>query len=103
MMSSCPARTALTLAGENSGILDRIVGLEVGADDYISKRFHLRELLAQVKSVLRRRGGLLRRRLPWERLSASRVDCWMLRVANWSPLRAKMSRLPPASSTFWLA
>ena len=47
-MSSCPARTALTLAGEEFGsILDRIVGLEVGADDYISKPFHLRELLAQ--------------------------------------------------------
>ena len=41
----------------DSGILDRIVGLEVGADDYISKQFHLRELLARVKSVLRRRVG----------------------------------------------
>ena len=37
-------------------VLDRIVGLEVGADDYISKPFHLREVLARVKSVLRRRG-----------------------------------------------
>lgn len=34
--------------------LDRIVGLEVGADDYIAKPFDLRELLARVKSVLRR-------------------------------------------------
>lgn len=34
--------------------LDRIVGLEVGADDYVSKPFELRELLARVKSVLRR-------------------------------------------------
>ena len=38
-------------------VLDRIVGLEVGADDYIPKPFHLREVLARVKSVLRRRGG----------------------------------------------
>ena len=37
-------------------VLDRIVGLEVGADDYIPKPFHLREVLARVKSVLRRRG-----------------------------------------------
>lgn len=35
--------------------IDRIVGLEVGADDYIPKPFHLREVLARVRSVLRRR------------------------------------------------
>jgi DNA-binding response OmpR family regulator len=31
-------------------VLDRIVGLEVGADDYIAKPFHLREVLARVKA-----------------------------------------------------
>jgi two-component system, OmpR family, response regulator len=36
-------------------VLDRVVGLEVGADDYVAKPFHLREVLARVKSVLRRR------------------------------------------------
>ncbi|CAN7377162.1 response regulator [Pararhizobium sp. LjRoot235] len=35
-------------------VIDRIVGLEVGADDYIAKPFHLREVLARVRSVLRR-------------------------------------------------
>ena len=35
-------------------IIDRVVGLEVGADDYITKPFHIRELLARVRSVLRR-------------------------------------------------
>lgn len=34
--------------------IDRVVGLEVGADDYISKPFHVREVLARVRSVLRR-------------------------------------------------
>lgn len=34
--------------------VDRIVGLELGADDYISKPFHLREVLARVRAVLRR-------------------------------------------------
>jgi two-component system OmpR family response regulator len=34
--------------------VDRIVGLEMGADDYLAKPFHLRELLARVRSVLRR-------------------------------------------------
>ncbi len=35
-------------------MVDRVVGLEVGADDYITKPFHLREVLARVRSVLRR-------------------------------------------------
>jgi DNA-binding response OmpR family regulator len=35
-------------------LVDRVVGLELGADDYIAKPFDLRELLARVKSVLRR-------------------------------------------------
>lgn len=34
--------------------IDRIVGLELGADDYISKPFHVREVLARIRSVLRR-------------------------------------------------
>jgi DNA-binding response OmpR family regulator len=35
-------------------VIDRVVGLELGADDYIAKPFHLREVLARVRSVLRR-------------------------------------------------
>ena len=41
----------VTAAGES---VDRILGLEMGADDYIAKPFDLRELLARVRSVLRR-------------------------------------------------
>jgi len=41
----------LTAAGQ---VVDRIVGLEMGADDYVAKPFEPRELLARVKSVLRR-------------------------------------------------
>ncbi len=36
------------------GVVDRVVGLEVGADDYVSKPFDPRELRARLKSVLRR-------------------------------------------------
>ena len=43
----------LTAAGQ---VVDRIVGLEMGADDYVPKPFEPRELLARVKSVLRRQG-----------------------------------------------
>ena len=42
----------LTAMGE---MVDRIVGLEMGADDYIAKPFDPRELLARIRSVLRRR------------------------------------------------
>jgi len=41
----------VTGAGE---VVDRVVGLEVGADDYVAKPFEMRELLARMKSVLRR-------------------------------------------------
>ncbi|MDS4031261.1 MAG: response regulator [Candidatus Contendobacter sp.] len=41
----------LTARGDDT---DRIVGLEMGADDYLSKPFNPRELLARVKSILRR-------------------------------------------------
>lgn len=37
-----------------SGLVDRVVGLEIGADDYLGKPFDLRELLARVRSVMRR-------------------------------------------------
>ncbi|HEV7434527.1 MAG TPA: response regulator [Pseudorhizobium sp.] len=38
-------------------VVDRIVGLEIGADDYLAKPFHLREVHARLKSILRRRGA----------------------------------------------
>ena len=55
---------------------DRIVGLELGADDYIPKPFNPRELLARIKSVLRRA-----RSLP-ENLKPDHVS--QFRFANWS-------------------
>jgi two-component system OmpR family response regulator len=44
----------LTAKGED---VDRIVGLEVGADDYLGKPFNPRELLARIRAVLRRASG----------------------------------------------
>jgi DNA-binding response OmpR family regulator len=41
----------ITARGEE---IDRVVGLELGADDYVSKPFSVRELLARIKAVLRR-------------------------------------------------
>lgn len=44
----------IMLTGKDD-VLDRIVGLELGADDYMAKPFHLREVLARVRTIMRRR------------------------------------------------
>ncbi|MBW6506867.1 MAG: response regulator [Rhodobacteraceae bacterium] len=61
----------LTALGDDT---DRIVGLEVGADDYLAKPFNPRELLARIKAILRRAGpaapsggALAGRRLAFDR------------------------------------
>ena len=48
----------LTARGDD---VDRIVGLELGADDYLGKPFHPRELTARVKAILRRSGSAAQR------------------------------------------
>ncbi len=63
----------LTGRGET---VDRIIGLEMGADDYLPKPFHLRELLARVKSVLRRASSRT-----VERPAAARAK---VRFAGWN-------------------
>jgi DNA-binding response OmpR family regulator len=45
---------AIIMVTAASDVVDRVVGLEVGADDYLAKPFDLRELRARLKSVLRR-------------------------------------------------
>jgi two-component system phosphate regulon response regulator OmpR len=47
-------RCGIVMVTGSADTVDRIVGLEVGADDYIGKPFEPRELLARIKSVLRR-------------------------------------------------
>nr|WP_047168255.1 response regulator [Sphingomonas sp. Y57] len=73
-----PGEDGLALAGfvrANSAIpvilltakaeeIDRIIGLEIGADDYVTKPFSPRELLARIKAVLRRSAGTATVRAP---------------------------------------
>ena len=56
---------------------DRIVGLEVGADDYVTKPFNPRELLARIKAVIRRTQSLPPDREP-RSAGAYRFDRWSL-------------------------
>jgi len=68
----------LTARGEET---DRIVGLEMGADDYLAKPFSPRELLARIRSVLRRTRALPGNLAP-EAHRAFRFAGWTLDVAT---------------------
>jgi len=62
------ANIAIVMLTSASTVVDRIVGLEMGADDYVPKPFDPRELLARVKSVLRRTSSAARADLGAERV-----------------------------------
>ena len=53
LREACPS-AGVIMVSISSDTIDRVAGLEAGADDYIAKPFEPRELLARVKSVLRR-------------------------------------------------
>lgn len=55
LRQSHPGMGIIIVSGKQD-IVDRVMGLEVGADDYVAKPFHERELLARVRSVWRRCG-----------------------------------------------
>jgi len=48
---------AIMMVTGKDDVIDRVVGLELGADDYLTKPFHVREVLARVRAVLRRTEG----------------------------------------------
>ncbi|MCD6600155.1 MAG: response regulator transcription factor [Dehalococcoidia bacterium] len=56
--------------------IDKVVGLEIGADDYMTKPFSLRELLARIKAMLRRAEMLTREAIPEETMSS------VIKIAN---------------------
>ena len=73
--STAPAIIIMSVIGEE---VDRIVGLEMGADDYIAKPANPRELLARIRSVLRRGGDAVPRAVPssrpYRRFAGWRLD-----------------------------
>lgn len=84
----------LTARGEET---DRIVGLEMGADDYIAKPANPRELLARIKSVLRRSRSLPENLQP-EPVKTFRFAGWTLDVAT-RDLSAPDGVVVPLSAT----
>ena len=56
-MPGTAARTPIVMLTAKGDPMDRIIGLEIGADDYLPKPFEPRELLARIRAVLRRHGG----------------------------------------------
>jgi DNA-binding response OmpR family regulator len=74
--------------------VDRAIGIEVGADDYVAKPFHLRELLARVRSVLRR----TQRRSMLETPAAGSV----VRFAGWTLDLAQRTLASPRGETVHL-
>lgn len=64
----------IILVGANSTEVDRVVGLELGADDFLSKPYSPRELLARLRAVLRR--GRRAVQPPVRRRQEARFDGW---------------------------
>jgi DNA-binding response OmpR family regulator len=68
----------IMLTGRNDEA-DRVMGLELGADDYVTKPFSPRELLARIRTVLRRRRAEVRQGRP-EGIRAYRFEGWELNL-----------------------
>jgi DNA-binding response OmpR family regulator len=68
------SRIGIIMVTAASETVDRVVGLETGADDYIAKPFEPRELLARVKSVLRRATGAIASPVPRVRMGRRVLD-----------------------------
>jgi DNA-binding response OmpR family regulator len=71
MAAPFPAVIMLTAKGEET---DRIVGLELGADDYVTKPFSPREVVARVRAVLRRTAGQAGEPAPTLRFGELEID-----------------------------
>ena len=78
-------RCGLVIVSGRGDAVDKVVGLEVGADDYVTKPFDLRELLARIKAVLRRTANSSRVSAPVAAPArvreCLRFNTWVLDVA----------------------
>ncbi|NUZ08329.1 response regulator [Schlegelella sp. ID0723] len=86
---------AIIMLTSASTVIDRVVGLEVGADDYVAKPFDPRELAARIKSVLRRTAAAHRADIGAERVRVGRcvLDLTAHRLTDESGAEVAMSPL----------
>jgi DNA-binding response OmpR family regulator len=68
----------IIITGDRRDEIDRVVGLELGADDYITKPFSLRELLARIRAVLRRQEAARSAQQRDSELRRSKFGGWQL-------------------------
>jgi DNA-binding response OmpR family regulator len=89
------AKLAIVMLTSAGTVVDRIVGLEMGADDYVPKPFDPRELEARVKSVLRRTSSARSAELGAERVRIGRcvLDLAAHRLSDESGAEVAMSPL----------
>ena len=80
---------------------DRVVGLEMGADDYVVKPFNPRELLARIRAVLRRANSLPQQR-PLPGMETIRFDRWVLNVAQRELVDEEGVAIPLSTTEFLL-
>jgi two-component system OmpR family response regulator len=90
--------TIIILTGKGETV-DRIIGLEIGADDYLAKPFELRELLARVRSVLRRATPKPRRGSVGDRV---RFAGWRLDLARRQLFSPEGQEVPLTTGEFEL-
>jgi len=85
-------------------LIDRVVGLETGADDYITKPFELREVLARIRTVMRRSGSRGKPAAPMPGRAAEAKASEVLVFAGWRldlvrrELRRQTDELVPLTS-----
>ena len=89
------AAIAIVMLTSSGTVVDRIVGLEMGADDYVPKPFDPRELEARVKSVLRRTSAAARGEIGAERVRIGRcvLDIAAHRLTDETGVEVAMSPL----------
>ncbi len=88
----------IILVSAKSEEIDRIIGLEIGADDYVAKPFHPRELLARVRAVLRRLEASMSVQGGEEGKQFFEFDRWVLDVPK-RRLRRDDGMVVPLSAT----
>ena len=86
-------RTPCLLLTARDAVEDRVTGLDAGADDYLSKPFNGRELLARVRAMLRRRDSFVPDLISWEDLTLDKGSCELRCGAQSVRLTGKLYQL----------